>query len=330
MPAGAKSKPAKKRGTRGGGGGAVSKAARFAGLPKDFSRMLGEFSAYLRMELGRGKNTVDSYLGDLLQFCEFAAQNGVSGFGDVDADILVNWISDISKISKTTTQSRKISALRTLAGFLMDEGVWKKNLGELVARPKVARAEPGVLEASQIDGIIEAAAGDAPEILRDRAMLELAYSSGLRVSELCALRESDIDPEEHILRIVGKGGKTRLVPVGAAALEAIAAYRARRAELCGGSACAELFITRRGKKISRKTFWYNLKKYARLAGVSANAKPHALRHSFATEVRRKYGIRMAGALLGHSDGSRITDGYSREAAIDELVRECGSVIEAIG
>ena len=116
------------------------------------------------------------------------------------------------------------------------------------------------------------------------------------------MRESDIDADQHILRITGKGNKTRIVPVGAAALEAISAYKARRRELCKDSPCAELFVTRRGKKISRKTFWYNLKKYARSASVETAAKPHALRHSFATHLLRNganlFSIK---EMLGHSD-----------------------------
>ena len=216
--------------------------------------------------------------------------------------MLVNWICDISKYSKTTTQSRKISALRTLADFLIDEEIWSKNYSELIARPKVVRGEPDVIEAGDIDDIIIAIEGETPEAFRDRAMLELIYSSGLRVSELCNLKDSDIDVDEKIIRITGKGNKTRLVPVGDLALEAIATYKKYRNILAKDCPCAELFITRRGKKISRKTFWYNLKKYARLADVSGVVKPHALRHSFATHLLRNganlFSIK---EMLGHSD-----------------------------
>ncbi len=279
-----------------------AKAERFELLPKRFALALSDFAEYLKMELGRSKNTVDSYLSDILQFCEFAADNKCSGFDDVDVDTLVNWVSDVSNYSKTTTQSRKISALRTLSDFLIDEKIWDKNFSERIARPKVVRAVPSVLEASDVDELISMPEGDSPEVLRDRAMLELVYSSGLRVSELCNLRESDIDVHEKIIRVVGKGSKTRLVPVGELALSAIAEYKKRRPELAKNANCAELFITRRGKKISRKTFWFNLKKYAAKSDVSANVKPHTLRHCFATHMLRNganlFSIK---EMLGHSD-----------------------------
>ncbi|MBE6413454.1 MAG: tyrosine recombinase [Verrucomicrobiaceae bacterium] len=280
----------------------TEKQKRFKALPIGMSAVLEDFSAYLKMELGRGKNTIDSYFSDLLQFCEFSVAKGVKNFADVQAETLIEWISEISRIAKTTTQSRKISALRTLAIYLIDEDIWSKNLSQLIARPKVFRPEPEVLESAEIDNIIIAVEGQTPEAYRDRAMLELIYSSGLRVSELCSLRESDIDAHEKIIRVVGKGNKTRLVPVGDLALSAIEEYRKHRGELAKKSHCAELFITRRGKKISRKTFWYNLKKYAQMANVSTTAKPHALRHSFATHLLRNganlFSIK---EMLGHSD-----------------------------
>ena len=299
----------------------LSKRERVARLPRGFVSDLDGFVTYLKMELGRGKNTVDSYLGDVLQFCEYAADDGKRGFSEIDVDELSNWVCEVSKTAKTTTQSRKISAMRTLADYLVDEGVWAKNFSERIARPKVVRSAPEVLEAGQIDDIINAPSDSSPEAARDRAMLELVYSSGLRVSELCALRESDIDFDERIIRIAaGKGNKTRLVPVGDLALAAIAEYRKRRPELLKNSSCAELFITRRGKKISRKTFWFNLKKYALKAGVEGDVKPHALRHSFATHLLRNganlFSIK---EMLGHADLS-TTQIYT-QLVRDDIIRE---------
>ena len=280
----------------------LSRAEQLARLPQGFVCAIDDFSAYLKMELGRGPNTVSSYIGDVLQFCQSAVAEGKTSFLDVDADTISDWISDISKRVKTTTQSRKLSALATLANFLIDEGIWDKNFSQLVARPKVVRSQPEVLEAGQIDDIINAPDGGSAESVRDRAMLELAYSSGLRVSELCNLRESDIDYSGRVIRVKGKGEKTRLVPVGVPAIEAINAYRARRAELLKGGTCPELFVTRRGKKMSRKTFWFNIKKYGQKAGIDAHVKPHAMRHSFATHMLRNganlFSIK---EMLGHSD-----------------------------
>ncbi len=170
-------------------------------------------------------------------------------------------------------------------------------------RPKYRRNVPEVLSADEVSRLLESPSADTPEGLRDRAMLELMYSSGLRVSELCGLKESDIDASERIIRITGKGAKTRLVPVGEYALSAIADYKAVRRSILGDFRDAdELFVTKRGGKMSRKTFWFNIKKYARSVGIEKNVKPHILRHSFATHLLRNGANLMSiREMLGHSD-----------------------------
>ena len=244
-------------------------------ISPDLKNTVAEFRAFLKMELGRSANTVASYTSDVAQFAAFLHARKIESFADVDADSLVEWISGIARNTKASTQSRKLSAMKSLAGFLVDERVWSKNYCDLVARPKLRRNIPEILSAGEVARLLEAPPTDTPEGLRDRAMLELMYSSGLRVSELCGIRESDIDVAERILRVVGKGSKTRLVPVGAYALAAISAYKAARRDILGGAEVPELFVTRRGGKISRKTFWYNIKRYAIAAGIEKNVKPHS-------------------------------------------------------
>lgn len=303
--------------------GESSHRERIEALPKAFAATLEDFGAYLKMELRRGANTVSAYLGDILQFCSFAADEGRRSFAEVDTDTVSNWICDISKHCKTTTQSRKLSALGTLADYLVEEGVWSRDFSALVARPKIVRNVPEVLEPEQVDSIITAPDDSSAEAARDRAMLELVYSSGLRVSELCSLKESDIDFSEQIVRVQGKGDKTRLVPVGRPAIEAILRYKARRCELLKDRPCAELFITRRGKKISRKTFWFNIKKYAAKAGIESNVKPHEMRHCFATHMLRNganlFSIK---EMLGHSDLS-TTQIYT-QLVRDDIISEYNS------
>ena len=268
----------------------------------DLKNTVAEFRAFLKMELGRSANTVASYTSDVAQFAAFLHARKIESFADVDADSLVEWISGIARNTKASTHSRKLSAMKSLAGFLVDERVWSKNYCDLVARPKLRRNIPEILSAGEVARLLEAPPTDTPEGLRDRAMLELMYSSGLRVSELCGIRESDIDVAERILRVVGKGSKTRLVPVGAYALAAISAYKAARRDILGGSEVPELFVTRRGGKISRKTFWYNIKRYAIAAGIEKNVKPHILRHSFATHLLQNGANLMSiREMLGHSD-----------------------------
>ena len=271
-------------------------------LPVALKNTIFEFEGYLKMELGRSKNTVASYLSDVWQFAEFLAGKKISTFEDVEADLLIEWIGSISRITKATTQSRKLSAMKSLAGFLVDEKVWAKNYCDIVARPKYRRNVPEVLTAEEVARLLEAPQKDTPEGMRDYAMLELMYSSGLRVSEICSLSESDIDAKERIMRVRGKGSKTRLVPVGDYAIEAINAYKVARKEMLGKRIVNELFITRRGAKMSRKTFWYNIKKYAFAVGIQKNVKPHILRHSFATHLLQNGANLMSiREMLGHSD-----------------------------
>lgn len=288
-------------------------------LPPRIAEILAEYKTYLLLELGRGKNTADSYLSDIVLFCEFAGKR-IESFADVDADLLADWLAALSRADRPSTQSRKLSAMRSLARFLMEEGVWEKNLCDFFARPKTRRASPEILDTGEIDAMVSLPPPDSPEGVRDRAMMELMYSSGLRVSELCSISYADIDAEQRIIRVRGKGGKTRLVPVGSMALDAVEKYRAVRPLLCKKVAAPELFITRRGKKISRKTFWYNLKKYARLSGVEKNVKPHMLRHSFATHLLRNgANLMLIREMLGHSDLS-TTQIYTN-LANDDIRRE---------
>lgn len=294
-------------------------------LPPDFENNLSEFEMYLRVERGLSQNTASAYLSDVRGFCAFAVSKGAGSFGEISSDFLVEWVGRISNVDKPSTQSRKISALKSLAVFLVDSNVWRKNFCDVLARPKMRRNVPQVLSVSEASELMGeplcVRAPDSPRALRDKAMLELMYSSGLRVSELCGIKESDIYPSERIIRITGKGGKTRLVPVGEPALGAIAAYKkVRGAFVKKGSVPAELFLSRLGKKISRKTFWEELKQYGALAAPQKNVKPHMLRHSFATHLLRGGADLMSiRQMLGHADLS-TTQIYT-QLVTDDIMRE---------
>ena len=281
---------------------------------------IADFKYYLELELCRSKNTSSSYISDLTLFAEFLSRRGISDFAGVSDDDLVAWLGELSRKTKASSQARRLSALKSFAFWLVDNGVWKKNLCDILARPKVRREVPRVLEAGQIDAIIEKASEDVKfERVRDKAMLELMYGSGLRVSELCGLQFADKDLENAILRVRGKGEKTRLVPFGKLAASAIDAWLRIRPEIKKSTA-SELFITKRGRKLSRKTFWYNLKKYAALAGIACNVKPHMLRHSFATHLLRDGANLMSiREMLGHSDLS-TTQIYTQLVS-DDIISE---------
>lgn len=282
-----------------------------AKLNDNFKMQMREYRMHLEMELGRSKNTVLSYMLDIEQFAQFLQSRKVKGFEDASAADISEWISIIAPASKGSTQSRKLSAMKSLAGHLTEEKIWRADYSELIARPKVRRTLPEVLTRDEALRLLEEPRQPVFEEIRDRAMLELMYSSGLRVSELCAIKMTDFDIDARIIRITGKGDKTRLIPVGSRALHAIGRY----AEFVRGTgARAEhLFFTKRKKMLSRKTFWFNIKKYARRAGIEKAVKPHMLRHSFATHLLEAGANLMAiKEMLGHSDLS-TTQIYTKVA-----------------
>lgn len=271
-------------------------------LSPNLNDTLLEFKLHLKMELGKSDNTIASYLSDINQFAQYLDFKGVKRFEDADADCVKGWISLISGGAKTTTQARKLSALKSLAAYLLEEKIWCKDPSELVARPKVRRQIPEVLTREEVDALIASPNRLVFEEIRDRAMLELMYSSGLRVSELCAVKLSDFDFDSKILRVCGKGQKVRLIPIAGRAVDFIAAYLDFARDFFKKRRPIYLFATRRVGPLSRKTFWYNIKKYAQRADIKKPVKPHILRHSFATHLLGAGANLIAiKEMLGHSD-----------------------------
>ncbi len=271
-------------------------------LPPALAETLKEYRLYLEMQLGKSANTAAAYAGDAAQFARHLASSGISDFSEAGPNAVGAWIAEVARGDKSTTQSRKLSAARSLAGFLMEEGVWGSDFSESVARPRVRRAVPDVMTRDEVERLLAEPGRAVLEEVRDRAMLELMYCSGLRVSELCSIKFSDFDFDSKIVRVCGKGDKVRLVPVGARAVSAIASYVDFAADMIKKKRPVHLFITRRGRKLSRKTFWFNIKKYAARCGIERDVKPHMLRHSFATHLLGAGANLMAiKEMLGHSD-----------------------------
>jgi len=200
--------------------------------------------------------------------------------------------------------ARKLSALRVFARHLVREQHRPDDFTEILSAPKLSRRIPGTLTETEMERILAAPAGGGAMALRDRAILELFYSSGLRVSELSALTIPQVDLEAGFLRVFGKGSKERVVPVGGAAREALRLYldAARRAFVRTGKTGAGVFLSERGTPISRKTIWVMVKKYARRAGLEKKVKPHLLRHSFATHLLGGGAdLRAIQEMLGHTN-----------------------------
>jgi integrase/recombinase XerD len=198
--------------------------------------------------------------------------------------------------------ARKLTALRVFARYLVREKLRVDDFTALLAGPKLGRRLPGTLSVDEVSRLLAAPGAGDPAALRDRALLELFYSSGLRVTELGGLMLQQIDLEQGFLRVFGKGSKERVVPIGGRACAAIATYlSAGRPHFVKPRTGSQLFLSNRGGALSRITLWYIVKKHARRAGISQNVKPHLLRHSFATHLLSGGAdLRAIQEMLGHA------------------------------
>jgi integrase/recombinase XerD len=222
----------------------------------------------------------------------------------VYGNLVGQWTAQLSMQDYArTSQSRKLSAVRMLARHLVSENIRKDDFTELASSPKLSRRLPDVLTAEEIARLLEAPSTATPHGLRDRAILELFYSSGLRVSELCGLLLQNANLDEGYLRVFGKGSKERIAPIGAAAVKAVRDYLAAgRARFVKAHTGSELFLSQQGRAISRKMVWVMIRDCARKAGIKKPIKPHLLRHSFATHLLEGGAdLRAIQEMLGHAD-----------------------------
>lgn len=298
-------------------------APNFVPAP-EIARGIDDFQAFLELERGLSKNTCAGYEKDLLQFGDFLRRSGGAGtWRDVRADDLSAWLAELNDEGiSAKSAARKLSAVRTLAKRLVAVGVLGDDFSEIVSSPKTRRALPETLSVEEVSRILEAPFPATPQGLRDRAMLELMYGSGLRASELCAIEIQAINFADGVVRVRGKGSKDRIVPLGSRAVAAIRDYlseggRPRLAKPKTGSA---LFISTWGKAISRKTLWVILQERVRSAGIDRKVHPHQLRHAFATHLLANGAdLRVIQEMLGHADigTTQIYTAVERSRLIDE-------------
>jgi integrase/recombinase XerD len=264
-----------------------------------------EFGNALTLERGRSNRTVEAYDSDLRQCAAFLHSRGRRDWREVTGSDAAAWAQQLTDLGiAPSSLARKLSALRMLARHLVHTNVRSDDFTELLAGPKVRRPLPGTLTTEEMERILAAAGGGDPMALRDRAMLELFYSSGLRVSELAGLSLQQVDLEQGFVRVFGKGAKERVVPVGRTAVDALATYivSARSHFVKPKRTGSQLFLSNRGTAISRKTIWLLVKGYTRRAGVNKRVKPHLLRHSFATHLLSGGAdLRAIQEMLGHAN-----------------------------
>lgn len=265
---------------------------------------LEPFRDYLALEAGNSPHTVANYLRDIRRFALYVSTAGAKAPTDVSGARIRDFVYSLKDLGLTpATIRRQISALRTYYRFLIGEGRAVQDPTARIETPKQWRTLPSVLSVEEIDKLLAAPDADGALPIRDRALLEFAYATGARVSELVGLKLQDIFFEDGIARLFGKGSKERLVPVGRRALGQVALYaREIRPMLDRGKGSGLLFLNARGTPLSRVGAWGIIKKAAKRAGISKRVTPHTLRHSFATHLLEGGAdLRAVQEMLGHAD-----------------------------
>ena len=267
-------------------------------------RQINNYMHYLAVEKGLSKNTLESYRRDLEKFIAFMSEHQISKPEEVDRDALNLFIADLKiKGRATSTISRGIASIRSFFNFLLQEGLIKTNPSLELESPKLEKKLPRVLTTGEIDRLLAQPLAGDNNGLRDKAMLELLYATGIRVSELVSLNISDFDPRVGFLRCSGKGMKERIVPIGTLAINSVNEYVIRsRPRLLKTNGETALFVNQHGNRLTRQGFWKILKKYARKTNIQGEITPHTLRHSFATHLLENGAdLRSVQEMLGHSD-----------------------------
>ncbi len=268
------------------------------------------FLNYLTVEKGFSKNTIDAYRNDLAQLANFAeeeaAKRGVMpSWANFSRQDMLSYLLNLKERGYVvTTVARKVAATKSFFGFMLAEGRIKDNPTENISSPKVGKPLPDAISISQVRQLIDQPAKlSTPEAKRDKAMLELLYASGMRVSELVSLNLNDLDTEGCYVRCFGKGNKERLVPIYPQAAQAVEVYLKEVRNLwVHNDAEQALFLNQRGERLTRQGLWQILKAYAESAGLDKKVTPHTLRHSFATHMLSGGAdLRSVQELLGHAN-----------------------------
>lgn len=259
------------------------------------------FLHFCRTEKGLAVNSLDAYRRDLSSFLSWL---GSTPLDSVTIDTLRGYLDHLRATGLSNRSiGRQVTSLRGFFGFLLEDGVLTVNATELLSAPKTGSPLPKYLDTRGVDQLLDSPNQASATGLRDRAMLDLLYATGLRVSELIQVRVADLDELEGMLRVIGKGNKQRLVPVGKQALQSIESYRtAQRPQLLKNGVSPYLFITARGTAMTRQGFWKLLRGHGKSAGIFRGLSPHVLRHTFATHLLEGGAdLRSVQTMLGHAD-----------------------------
>ena len=254
---------------------------------------------YLYIEKGLSQNTVKAYEVDLIAFISWISDNTNSHFKNIKEDSINKYISYLFKTKlKSSSVNRKISSIKSLYMFLVKKNILKNSPVNEVISPKQEKYLPFSMSEDEVDKLLNSPKPSNKIEKRDKAMIEMLYATGMRISELVNLKITDIDTQRCVVKVLGKGSKERLIPFGEAALESLNAYLSDREE----STSKEIFLSNRRTKISRIAFWHRIKLYLSRENLKNSISPHTLRHAFATHLlNRGADLRSVQLLLGHSD-----------------------------
>lgn len=261
--------------------------------------LIDDFLQHLRLERGLSTNTIDAYRSDLAAFQRACKIQELAGY---TPSVVAGYFSRLAKEGRRpATLARKISSVRHFFAYLQQSGRIKENPALMYAAPRIARYHPDYLSPEQIDSIIRAVDPESAAAARDRMIVEILYGCGLRLSELINLRKQDIEFEAGFVRVTGKGGKQRLVPIGDYARKAVLSYLDRRTA-SDSDENLPLVLNRFGKRFSRVGLWQIVRKLVKRAGLTKRVTPHTFRHSFATHlIEGGADLRVVQEMLGHAD-----------------------------
>jgi integrase/recombinase XerD len=270
--------------------------------------VIDAFTDSVWLEQGLSRNTLSAYRADLRDFAKFLQLRNIGLEQVQETDISAYLAYRYEKGMHARSTARFLSCARRFYRWLLQSEKIKLDPTLNIESPKLGRPLPKILSEQDVEALLNAPDISSPLGIRDRAMLEVLYASGLRITELVSLDLNSINIRQGVIRVMGKGSKERLVPIGEEALDWVNQYlEAARAALLNGKVCSILFVSQQAKQMTRQTFWHRIKHYAELAHIQSSLSPHTLRHAFATHLlNHGADLRVVQMLLGHSDVSTTT------------------------
>lgn len=266
--------------------------------------LIDQFIHYLAVEKGLAANTLESYQRDMVAYIAYLQKQGINRIEESSRNHIVGYLFTLQEKGRATaTLSRNMASIRAFYQFLVRDRYLDKDPSIHLETPKIEKRLPKVLSVEEVERLLESPPQDHPAGLRDKAMLELLYATGIRVSELVQLAVGDVNLEMGFLKCMGKGSKERIIPLGSVAIQVVEQYiRTGRHRLVKDPDETALFLNHLGKQLTRQGFWKIIKRYARESHIRSEITPHTLRHSFATHLLENGAdLRSVQEMLGHAD-----------------------------